>query len=244
MARLILVSFLAAALAAACGSDGQGPSVQADASLAPDAGTPSSVDRGRSPDAAAIDAGLRELATWMSGRYSSANQAKKDADFFAISLVMKRIWRTAGDTGCWLYVEQAMEGQAPYRQRVYRLERVSEAKLVSKVYELRPSDAQKAVGAWMEKEPLSWLGPTALDEKEGCGVYLTKHASGTAYTGETEEKTCLTTYQGASYTTSRVELTAQQLASWDRGWDAAGVQVWGAVKGPYIFDKLEPLALE
>jgi hypothetical protein len=242
MTRFGLVSFLAALTA--CGSSEPGSPVQADASLAADTGTPSSVDRGPSPDAAAIDTGLKELASWMSGRYSSANQAKKDADFFAISLVMRRIWRAAGDTGYWLYVEQAMEGQTPYRQRVYRLERVSATTLVSKVYELRPSDAQKAVGAWKEKDPLAWLKPTELAEKDGCGVYLTKHASGTAYTGETKEKTCLTSYQGASYTTSRVELTASQLASWDRGWDTSGVQVWGAVKGPYIFDKLEPLALE
>jgi len=238
MARLTFLAFL---FFAACGSEQ--PSTQPDASLAADTGGPASVDR-PSPDAGTIDAELRELATWMSGRYSSAIQAKKDPDFFAISLVMKRIWRAAGDNGYWLYVEQAMEGQAPYRQRVYRLERISDAKLVSKVYELRPSDAQKAVGAWKEKEPLTWLSPTELAEKEGCGVYLARHASGTAYGGETEEKTCLTTYQGASYTTSRVELTSTQLASWDRGWDASGVQVWGAVKGPYVFDKLEPLALE
>ncbi len=244
MARTTLLrSFLASAfLLAACGTDGPG-SLQPDASLAPELDAPVAADRGLSPDATASDAELRELASWMSGRYSSAKQAQKDADYFAISLVMKRVWHATGGSGYWLYVEQAMEGQAPYRQRVYRLER-SGARLVSKVYELRPSDAQKAVGAWKEKAPLAWLGPQELAAKEGCSVFLAKHPSGAVFSGETEEKTCLTSYQGASYTTSRVELSATQLASWDRGWDANGVQVWGAVKGPYLFDKVEPLALE
>ena len=31
---------------------------------------------------------------------------------------------------------------------------------------------------------------------------------------------------------------AASLASWDRGFDEAGVQVWGATEGPYVFDRL------
>ncbi|MEY2746457.1 MAG: CpeT/CpcT family, partial [Planctomycetota bacterium] len=26
--------------------------------------------------------------------------------------------------------------------------------------------------------------------------------------------------------------------SWDRGFDAAGKQVWGSTKGPYLFERL------
>jgi hypothetical protein len=28
------------------------------------------------------------------------------------------------------------------------------------------------------------------------------------------------------------------MESWDRGFDAQGNQVWGATKGPYVFDKV------
>jgi hypothetical protein len=29
------------------------------------------------------------------------------------------------------------------------------------------------------------------------------------------------------------------MTSWDRGYDAQGSQVWGAVEGGYIFDKIK-----
>jgi hypothetical protein len=31
------------------------------------------------------------------------------------------------------------------------------------------------------------------------------------------------------------QAAADRLESWDRGFDAAGVQVWGSEKGPYVF---------
>jgi hypothetical protein len=43
--------------------------------------------------------------------------------------------------------------------------------------------------------------------------------------------------RGASYATSEVVITDEQLLSWDRGWDANGKQVWGAETGGYIFVK-------
>jgi hypothetical protein len=32
-------------------------------------------------------------------------------------------------------------------------------------------------------------------------------------------------------------VTANEITSWDRGFDSAGKQVWGATKGPYQFKK-------
>ena len=39
-------------------------------------------------------------------------------------------------------------------------------------------------------------------------------------------------------------LQEQQLTSWDRGWDDAGNQVWGATEQGYRFEKLASVALE
>jgi hypothetical protein len=46
---------------------------------------------------------------------------------------------------------------------------------------------------------------------------------------------CATDYQGATYTMSDVTLSSGELVTWDRGYDAAGTQVWGSTKGPYTF---------
>jgi len=43
--------------------------------------------------------------------------------------------------------------------------------------------------------------------------------------------------RGASYASSEVTLTATELNTWDRGYDAGGAQVWGSTKGPYRFVK-------
>jgi hypothetical protein len=45
---------------------------------------------------------------------------------------------------------------------------------------------------------------------------------------------------GAVYATSEVTVTPEALISWDRGFGAAGEQVWGAVTGGYVFKKLPP----
>jgi hypothetical protein len=41
--------------------------------------------------------------------------------------------------------------------------------------------------------------------------------------------------RGASYATSEVVLRDDGLDTWDRGFDDAGKQVWGATKGAYQF---------
>jgi hypothetical protein len=37
---------------------------------------------------------------------------------------------------------------------------------------------------------------------------------------------------------SDVTLSAEELVTWDRGYDAAGKQVWGSTKGPYMFKRV------
>jgi len=44
---------------------------------------------------------------------------------------------------------------------------------------------------------------------------------------------------GASFVRIEVEILKNKVISWDRGFDADDNYVWGAKKGPYIFDKLD-----
>ena len=183
------------------------------------------------------EAELKRLAGFMAGSFSSKEQAAEDKAFFDVRLHMAPIW-TDRKGEHWLYVEQAMAGalEKPYRQRVYKLV-WKDGDPVSVVYTL-PGDALKFAGAWKKPEVLAKLKPTDLTEREGCAIVLKKKTDGN-YSGSTVGKGCASDLRGAKYATSEVTITADTLTSWDRGYDGAGKQVWGAVKGPYVFKKAD-----
>lgn len=189
------------------------------------------------PTFAQTSGSLEELAGFMVGSYSSAEQAKADPqNFKPIRLHMARIWPGRKD-GVWLYVEQAEASQPdkPYRQRVYHVSTLPDGQYLSLIYTFK-SDPLKYAGAWKEKESLQGVTLEALETRKGCGVFLASHGKGT-YQGSTHAQDCESNLRGARYATSEVTITADTLVSWDRGYDAAGKQVWGAEKGGYIFRK-------
>lgn len=180
-------------------------------------------------------ASLDPLSAMMEGHFSSRAQAQSDKDFLDIELRVVRIWRDRTD-GPWLYVEQATAAQTarPYRQRVYQLMRTPQG-FASRVY-LLPGDALRFAGQWREAAPLAAVTPADLLLRDGCTVWLT--AKGGGYAGATQGQQCASDLRGASYATSEVVIDSKGMTSWDRGFNAAGQQVWGAVKGGYRFDRL------
>lgn len=180
---------------------------------------------------------LEELLEWMSGSFSSLVQSEAlPADYLDIHLEMTPIWPERTD-GPWLYVEQAAANalDRPYRQRVYRLV-ATPGELRSDVYEL-PGDPLRFAGAYRDTFLLDGVGPADLELREGCSIHLVRdHES---YRGSTAGRGCTTSWGDASYATSEVSVTPDTLRSWDRGFNDAGEQVWGAVPGPYVFDRVE-----
>jgi hypothetical protein len=179
---------------------------------------------------------LALLINWMTGEFSSAEQADSDTNYYDISLKMTRIWPDK-KKGAWLYVEQAMAENLdePYRQRVYFVNELGGGQFSSDVY-LIPEE-EKFVGAWKDPSLLSDLTQFDLKYKEGCAVFLAY--DGFQFTGKTNTGTCESDLRGASYATSEVSITRGVLKSWDRGYDEEGNQVWGAEDGPYVFKKTE-----
>jgi CpeT protein len=176
---------------------------------------------------------LPDLYQMMQGHFDSSEQAGADKDFFAISLVMTPILPEIS-SGYWLYVEQAVAATAekPYRQRAYFLHYGQDGSLVSEVFTLR--NPELYVRGW-ETGSLKTIDPVQFEKREGCAVYLQKQ--GDVYVGGTRGKLCLSDLRGATYATSMVEIRDGVLTSWDQGFDANDKQVWGAVKGPYVFKK-------
>ena len=155
------------------------------------------------------------------------------------------------DAACWLArlapcagivhtrrVAFPVRAAAKYRTACLRYVAISRAVadglFESKVFEL--PDPSVAVGAWKQPDALATLDPAALVDRPGCAVLL-RAVDGASFAGSTLGSQCVSGFRGAAYATSEVTVTATGLVSWDRGYDAAGKQVWGAEKGGYKFDR-------
>lgn len=182
------------------------------------------------------DPDLQLLLGFMTGSFSSEEQARLDPDFFDIRLQVVRVWPERQD-GYWLYVEQAAAESLdrPYRQRVYHLQRHDGSTIESMVFTM-PEPLTYA-GEWKKEVPLARLTPESLVRKRGCSIMLVKKGTA-AFSGSIVAHECASDLRGAAYATSEVEINAQGMVTWDRGFAADGRQVWGASKGGYIFKKL------
>uniref|UniRef100_A0A832HZU0 Chromophore lyase CpcT/CpeT n=1 Tax=Eiseniibacteriota bacterium TaxID=2212470 RepID=A0A832HZU0_UNCEI len=175
---------------------------------------------------------LERLAAWMTGTFSSAAQAARDTSFRDVRLVIVPVWRDRSDAR-WFYVEQALAGREdrPYRQRVYRLMENEQGVFESAVFTLPAPE--RFAGRGREREPLAGLTPDSLTERRGCAVYLRR--AGAAYRGGTAGRGCPSELRGAAYATSEVVIERDRMRTLDRGFDAAGAQVWGSTRGAYEF---------
>lgn len=175
---------------------------------------------------------FRKLCNWMEGSFSSRKQHMADSvAYFDILLKMTRIWPSR-TVGFWLYVEQAVAGseKKPYRQRVYHVIEPQPGKFVSIIHTM--NDPLRFAG---QPRGFENLTPYSLQVKEGCAVELSFEKR--RFTGGTVGKNCPSDRKGARYTTSEVIISKGMLLSWDRGFDEADKQVWGAEKGGYRFIK-------
>ena len=181
------------------------------------------------------DVELNELFALMQGSFNSEKQAKVDSSYYNISLHMYPIWE---DQGRFLYVEQALNSMQdkPYRQRVYEVTRLNDSTFKSAIYTL-PTDSLW-IGKWKTPEAFNSMKKEDLSLRNGCEVLLQRTGDKT-FKGATGETSCESSLRGASYATSEVEMTANKIMSWDRGFDKEGNHVWGAEKGGYVFEKLD-----
>lgn len=176
------------------------------------------------------------LKLCMQGNFSSEQQSKNDSDFFDIRLRMVPIWQ-ADQNSFFLYLEQAVSTSTdkPYRQRVYRVEKVDDTTFVSKIYTM--NKPERFTGKNSGDEIFSEFTADSLILKDGCEVKLTFNEERQNFLGTTGDRTCPSERSGAAWATSIVSIDEDKMVSWDRGWDNDGKQVWGSVKGGYIFIK-------
>jgi CpeT protein len=180
---------------------------------------------------------VQKLYQMMQGFYSSNEQSIADSSYFDIRLKMVPIW--SEKTGeYWLYVEQAMSTteDKPYRQRIYKVALSDDkTQLTSTVYTIK--DGEKYYGAWKDISKLKDLKVSDLEVRNGCTIFMKRTKKG--FEGSTNKQDCESNLRGAKYATSIVKIKKSKVVSWDQGFDLDNKQVWGAVKGGYIFERMK-----
>ncbi len=132
-----------------------------------------------------------------------------------------------------LYQEQALSRKLtqPYRQRFLRI---------------APSADKRSVESAVFKPPTpaAWTGLCGKPEAERivkisdigeskCSVFLQRQSEN--YVGDTKAGGCPSDYKGAVRITNHIVLHQAGMDTLDRGFDAAGIQLWGAKTNPYQF---------
>jgi CpeT protein len=176
------------------------------------------------------------LRQCMIGDFSSALQAQKDSDYFDIRLRMVPIW-SSDESTFYLYVEQAVATSLdqPYRQRIYKVTKDDDTHFTSYIYTL--SNPLRLARKNADDALFTQLTPDSLTLKDGCEVKLVMDTQHMTFSGSTGDRTCPSDRSGAAWATSTVTVDENKMISWDQGWNSEGKQVWGAVKGGYIFIK-------
>jgi hypothetical protein len=180
---------------------------------------------------------VERLTSFMTGTFSSAQQARGDQNFRDVTLNVARLWSDRLD-GPWLYAEQALTDAPdhPYRQRIFHLSPGSDGSVVCRVFDL--PDPIAATGAWKDPARLAKLSPDALTSRDGCDLVLRPQPDG-SFKGGTEGKACLSTLPGVAYTTNMTAISAKETITWERGYNASDTQIWGSLHGGYIFKRIE-----
>lgn len=170
----------------------------------------------------------------MAGSSTSAAQEQADTSYHGIGREMVRIWPKRRD-GAWFYVEQATANSKgkPDRQHIHHLSKADDSTFTNETHTIR--GGQAVFGAYADIAKLALLSPDSIDLLDGCAITL--HLRSGAYVGSTHQRDCPNQRSGAAYATSEVTLLPDRMISWDRGYNVAGAQVWGALNGGYVFIK-------
>ncbi len=180
---------------------------------------------------------LERLATAMIGSFTTAEQALADQDFRNITLHVSRIWSDRSD-GRWLYLEQALTDapEHPYRQFIYQCTAREDGDIDVHIFNL--PDPIAATGAWKNPALIDKLSPADCTLQRECTLIIQVQSDG-SFSGKTAGRGGASELRGASYATTELSISTQQIKIWDRGYNAQGTQVWSSINSGYLFKKSE-----
>ena len=188
---------------------------------------------GSVPQATPLKPGMEPLLSWLSGDFSSKEQAGYDSRFTSAELRLREIW--PGYQGYrWVYAEQylTLRSIRPFRQRVYRFSPAPDGRIL--MAELTMPRAIDFAGAWRQPALLDSLTPQQLSLRHGCEIWLSRTASG-EYAGHTRVGHCATDFGGASTLVQHIWIGPNSIRLLDRAYDNQGGSRWGSPGEGYVY---------
>jgi len=170
------------------------------------------------------------------GSFSSAAQAATDARYDVAVWHIMEIWPGGSENRRWLYTEAWLEdAEAPYMQRVSSVTDNGDGSLMTRRFVIK--EAERFLNTNRDQAAIPDRASIELTELQGCEAVVTRAGKG-RFEGGTLGNRCGNGYKGASYAISRAVVTEAGMTNWDRGFNAAGEQVWGPAFGGYRFKRL------
>ncbi len=185
------------------------------------------------------NAQVQLLEKYITGKLDTSDHAVEDHEFYNITLKHCRVTLDApgAANNVYLYVEQSRSEMQdrPYRKRFMRLAPLARAgQVTSSIYEVEGADQYLGL---CDKSAAERVVPASIFSNQSkCTVFLTQN--GNNFFGSTPLQGCVSNHNGATYMTNKTEVSDGFMSSWDRGFNAEGKQMWGAVKGPYMFKRI------
>ncbi|MEM1366745.1 MAG: chromophore lyase CpcT/CpeT [Cyanobacteria bacterium P01_H01_bin.15] len=169
------------------------------------------------------------IADYLSGRL------RADTGKVEVDMVTCVIAQPAETSSIYLYQEQYVRERKtqPYRQRLLRLVPDGE-RTQSKAHEF--TEPNEFIGFCDRPQAERVIESSEFVAEPKCVLMLVPVAAG--YQGETPPGGCPANLRGAVRITNTVILYENGMDTYDRGFDAAGQQVWGATDTPYRFQRV------
>ncbi|HEY9623317.1 MAG TPA: chromophore lyase CpcT/CpeT [Crinalium sp.] len=188
---------------------------------------------------------LTTLAQWLAGEFDNRAQAMDQPAWF----VHLRLWqrplpkRIDGHLALFLEQANALYLDQPYRQRIVVLQ-ASETNGLQAQY-LAFKDPTRFRGAGANPQRLQDLEPTDLESLPGCVLDITSQSDSFDAQPQPNSKCCFQ-YEGKTrQVVLGFKVSQDHLLTYDRGVDPeTGQGLWGALMGPYEFQKCHDFASE
>lgn len=189
---------------------------------------------------------LITLAQWLAGEFENRSQALDQPAWF----VHLRLWHRPlphtiqGNLALFAEQANALYLEQTYRQRVILLKETQHSHSFQIQY-LALKQPRQFRGAAANGSKLSELSLTDLELLPGCTLMVTQQ-DGTFTAQPEPEAKCYFQYEGKTrQVILGFEVGAGRFLSYDRGVDLETEQsLWGAVLGPYQFNKCQDFAAE
>lgn len=183
--------------------------------------------------------GAKNLALvrqYFAGSFDNASQAAADSSFGLLSMQIKQVWGKRKD-GYWLYVEQVnpKEPTLPVFQHMFHIYVQDDSTLICQEFEFK--EPSLYIGWWKTPVRFDSVKFSALSNRLGCEVYLRKNQFG-QFIGTTDGNECISHKNGATYSTTEMQIDKTGISYWERGWNAEGNLVWGNTKGAIQFKRV------